>query len=336
MTTAAPSVYRGRLAPTPSGYLHLGHARTFWTAFQRARDRNRVLVFRNEDLDPDRCRAEFAVAAIEDLRWLGIDWQEGPDVGGSHAPYTQSQRLDHFRRIWRQLHATGAIYPSPHSRKDVQEALVAPHDDWSYKSGLIRRGGPLATALSGHAPTQDMPTPSRGHRTQSINAALTLPFGRSELPDAEPIFPVQLRPPRGVGDNARDPGEVNWRFRVPVGETIVFTDLRAGQIERTAGRDFGDFVVWRKDGFPSYELAVVADDRAMEITEVVRGEDLLTSTARQLLLYRALGWPPPAFYHCPLVVDPAGNRLAKRSEAMSLRMLRELGSTAEEVRAPWG
>ncbi|HEV3417399.1 MAG TPA: glutamate--tRNA ligase family protein [Pirellulales bacterium] len=152
-------------------------------------------------------------------------------------------------------------------------------------------------------------------------------------PDAEPIFPVQLRPPRAAGEDAREPGEVNWRFRVPDGETIVFTDLRAGQIARTAGRDFGDFVVWRKDGFPSYELAIVADDHAMEITEVVRGEDLLTSTARQLLLYRALGWPPPAFYHCPLVVDAAGNRLAKRNDALSLRMLREGGSSAEQLRA---
>jgi glutamyl/glutaminyl-tRNA synthetase len=285
MTTAAPFVNRGRLAPTPSGYLHLGHARTFWTAFQRARECSGVLVFRNEDLDPDRCRAEFAAAAIEDLRWLGIDWQEGPDVGGPHAPYTQSHRIDHFHQIWRQLHATGSIYPSPHSRKDVQEALVAPHD-----------------------------------------------ASPSDAPDAEPIFPVQLRPPRGAGDNAREPDGVNWRFRVPDGESIVFADLRVGRVERTAGRDFGDYVVWRKDGFPSYELAVVADDYAMEITEVVRGEDLLTSTARQLLLYRALGWPPPAFYHCPLVVDSAGNRLAKRNDALSLRRLREGGSTAEQIR----
>jgi glutamyl/glutaminyl-tRNA synthetase len=276
----ASSVYRGRLAPTPTGFLHLGHARTFWTAFERARAHSGTLILRNEDLDPDRCRAEFAAAAIEDLRWLGIAWQEGPDIGGPHAPYTQSERIGYYREIWGRLHAAGAIYPSPHSRKDVQEALLAPHD-------------------------------------------------------AEPIFPVHLRPPTDAGRDATAPGEVNWRFRVPDGETIVFTDLRLGRIERTAGRDFGDFLVWRKDGFPSYELAVTADDHAMEITEVVRGEDLLTSTARQLLLYRAHGWTPPAFYQCPLVADADGKRLAKRSEALALRSLRAAGRTAEEVRAVW-
>jgi glutamyl/glutaminyl-tRNA synthetase len=275
---AASSVYRGRLAPTPSGLLHLGHGRTFWTAYERARAHNGTLIFRNEDLDPDRCRPAFAAAAIEDLRWLGIEWQEGPDIGGPHAPYTQSDRIGYYREIWGRLQAAGAIYPSPHSRKDVQEALLAPHD-------------------------------------------------------AEPIFPVHLRPLADARGDATAPGEVNWRFRVPDGETIAFTDLRLGRIERTAGRDFGDFLVWRKDGFPSYELAVTADDHAMEISEVVRGEDLLTSTARQLLLYHALGWAPPAFYHCPLVTDAAGKRLAKRSDALSLRTLRAAGRSAGEVQA---
>src|SRR5262249_21162502 len=150
--------------------------------------------------------------------------------------------------------------PSPHSRKDVQEALLAPHDDVD--------GTP--TAL------------------------------RAAVGEAEPSFPIALRRPADAGRDATEPGAVNWRFRVPDEEPIAFTDLRVGRVERVPGRDFGDFVIWRKDGFPSYELAVVADDHAMHITEVVRGEDLLTSTARQLLLYRALGWPPPAFYHCPL------------------------------------
>jgi glutamyl-tRNA synthetase len=278
--SGASIVYRGRLAPTPSGFLHLGHARTFWTAFERARAHSGTLIFRNEDLDPDRCRREFAAAAIEDLRWLGIEWQEGPDIGGPHAPYTQSERIGYYREIWDRLHAVGAIYPSPHSRKDVQEALVAPHD-------------------------------------------------------AEPIFPAHLRPPTDAGRDATAPCEVNWRFRVPDGETIAFTDLRLGRIERIAGRDLGDFLVWRKDGFPSYELAVTADDHAMEITEVVRGEDLLTSTARQLLLYRALGWIPPTFYHCPLTTDASGKRLAKRNDALSLRTLRLAGRDAQETRGLW-
>jgi glutamyl-tRNA synthetase len=128
---------------------------------------------------------------------------------------------------------------------------------------------------------------------------------------------------------------VNWRFRVPDGRTIAFQDAWAGPVERVAGRDFGDFLVWRKDGFPSYELAVVADDHAMQILEVVRGEDLLTSTARQLLLYEALGWQAPEFCHLPLLRDAAGERLAKRSQSLALRTLREQGRSPEAVREMW-
>ncbi len=217
---------------------------------------------------------------FEDLRWFGFRWDEGPDLGGPFVPYTQSERLELYHNAWRRVHATGLIYPSPHSRKDVQRALVAPHDD----------------------------------------------------DDNEPIFPPALRPPPEEVCDAREPGGVNWRFRVPDGKAITFTDGRCGSVTRTAGMEFGDFLVWRKDGLPSYELAVVADDHAMQITEVVRGEDLLTSTARQLLLYEALGWPPPAFYHCELVRDEHGVRLAKRAAAVSLRTLREQGHTPDELR----
>ena len=272
--------YRGRIAPTPTGHLHLGHARTFWIAQQRADQANGTLILRDEDLDRDRCRPEFAVAMLEDLQWFGIRWDEGPDCGGPHAPYRQSERLPLYLEVWRQLAAQGVIYPSPQSRKDVQQALSAPHDD-----------------------------------------------------ESEPIFPVEFRPPAGTGQEATDPAAVNWRFQVPDGEKIVFVDGHYGQVRRVSGVDFGDFLVWRKDGFPSYELAVVTDDHAMEITEVVRGEDLLTSTARQLLLYRALGWEPPAFFHCPLVRDSQGVRLAKRNQALSLRTLREQGRSADELRA---
>ena len=172
---------------------------------------------------------------IDDLKWFGLEWQEGPDIGGPFAPYNQSERLSIYRATWNRLHRTGSIYPSAHSRMDVQAALTAPHDDAN-----------------------------------------------------EPLFPKELRPADAAGRECREPGDMNWRFRVPDGRTIVFSDGRVGEIRRTAGIDFGDFLVWRKDGFPSYELAVVADDHAMQITEVVRGEDLLTSTARQLLLYEAL------------------------------------------------
>jgi glutamyl-tRNA synthetase len=268
---------RGRIAPTPTGYLHVGHARTF--ALAAARAGGGTLVYRTEDLDAGRCRPEFADAAIEDLRWLGLRWAEGPDVGGPYAPYVQSQRLPWFGEVWQRLQATGAIYPCDKSRQDVARSLTAPHAE----------------------------------------------------DDAEPIFPPELRPPQGAGREARQPGATNWRFRVPDGEAIAFTDALHGPQSFVAGRDFGDFLVWRKDGFPAYELAVVADDHAMEITEVVRGADLLLSTARQLLLYRALGWTPPSWAHCPLVVDANGKRLAKRTSGLSIRELRQKGRKPAEV-----
>jgi glutamyl-tRNA synthetase len=150
---------------------------------------------------------------------------------------------------------------------------------------------------------------------------------------AEPVFPPELRPPRGVGRDAHHPAGVVWRFRVPDGEVIRFADARCGDCAFTAGVDFGDFVIWRKDDVPAYELAVVADDIDMRITEVVRGEDLLRSTARQLLIYRALGAPPPAWCHVPLVRDGEGRRLAKRHQALSLRELRARGLTPHDVLA---
>ncbi|MBX7059645.1 MAG: hypothetical protein K1X75_16395 [Leptospirales bacterium] len=263
------SVYRGRLAPSPTGDLHLGHARTFWSAYSRARERKGLLVYREEDLDVARCRPQYAQSALDDLRALGIVWQEGPDIGGMLGPYKQSERQHFYQAAWRALKATGLIYPSAHSRRDVQRALSAPQGE----------------------------------------------------EESEAIFPPTLRPPPGEGQDAASPGDCNWRFRVPDGESIAFLDRRLGLQRFTAGVDFGDFVVWRKDGFPSYELAVVVDDAAMKISEVVRGEDLLLSTARQLLLYRALQHAPPEFYHCALVLDENGQRLAKRSAAYSLRAL---------------
>jgi len=129
------------------------------------------------------------------------------------------------------------------------------------------------------------------------------------------------------------PAGVNWRFRVPDGEVISFRDGQYGETRFLAGEDFGDFAIWRRDGVPAYQLAVVVDDAAMQITEVVRGADLLKSTARQLLLYRALGVPPPVFFHCALLMDEGGKRLAKRNDALSIRALRDGGMKPEEVLA---
>lgn len=279
---ASPPAYRTRLAPSPTGYLHLGHARTFWIAQERVVEHGGTLILRNEDLDGPRCRPEFVAAMFEDLRWFGFRWQEGPDCGGPFAPYTQSERRTHYLGAFQQLLERGYIYPCTCSRKDVLRALQAPH-----------------------------------------------------LGEEEPVYPGTCRPAGGgpiPAARASKPG-VNWRFRVPEGETIRFEDGHFGPQQFVAGADFGDFVVWRNDDVPAYQLAVVVDDAAMGITEVVRGADLLLSTARQLLLYRALDRPAPAFRHCPLMKDERGTRLAKRHDALSLRALRAGGQTPEVIRA---
>ncbi|MCC6317802.1 MAG: tRNA glutamyl-Q(34) synthetase GluQRS [Gemmatimonadaceae bacterium] len=264
--------YRGRIAPTPTGDMHLGHARTFHAAWRRAMEAGGELVLRIEDLDPLRCRPEYTEGMIEDLRWMGITWTEGPVY--------QSQRTPVFVDTWTRLRDAGVLYASEVSRREVRDAAHAPHEDEEA---------------------------------------------------AEPIFPPELRGDVREARRFDAPWNVAWRFRVPDGEVVRFTDARRGEQSFTAGVDFGDFVVWRKDGVPAYELAVVADDIAMGITEVVRGEDLLRSTARQLLIYRALGATPPAWCHEPLLRDAEGRRLAKRHLPLSLRSLREQGWRFDDV-----
>ena len=271
-------LYRGRLAPSPTGYLHLGHARTFLIAAKRAEEFGGALLFRNEDLDPDRCRPEYVTGMYDDLRWLGLQWSEGPDCGGRFAPYSQSERSNVYLDTWKQLRDRGFIYPCTCSRKELAQAATAPNDA-----------------------------------------------------DDEPIYPGKCRA-RSDAAAFEHPVGVNWRFRVPDGEVIEFEDGNLGPQRYEAGKDFGDFVVWRRDDVPAYQLAVVADDAAMEIIEVVRGADLLKSTARQLLIYRALGFSEPDFYHCDLVRDENGIRLAKRHDSLSIRTLRESGWTAEQAR----
>ncbi|MGA8729204.1 MAG: tRNA glutamyl-Q(34) synthetase GluQRS [Terracidiphilus sp.] len=283
------SPYRGRLAPSPTGYLHIGHARTFFSAFKRAREAKGTLVMRMEDLDPDRSRTEYAAAALEDLRWLGIDWREGPDMGGPYAPYAQSQRHAIYLAAWQRLLQGGYLYPCSCSRKDLAAALSAPHENTNAEQDPL---------------------------------------------DDEPVYPGTCRPAQtNVKSDSDDmqPEGCNWRFRVPHGEAIEFNDLNLGPQRFVAGVDFGDFIVWRRDSSPSYQLACVADDAAMAITEVVRGADLVKSTARQILLNRALGFPNPAWFHCNLAVDHHGHRLAKRYDALSIRTLRQRGFTPADI-----
>lgn len=258
--------YLGRLAPTPTGYLHLGHAATFWTAFQRARAAGGHMILRIEDLDSHRCRPEFAQAAIEDLRWLGIEWDG--------EPVHQSARRDIYLAAWRCLRDGGWIYPCNQSRKDVAASTAAPHVE-------------------------------------------------------EPIFPPEWRAAPELALEYESPEGINWRFRVPDGRRICFHDGNFGAIEKTALQDFGDFVIWNRDNIPAYELAAVVDDD--RVTEVVRGADLLTSTARQLLLHEALGQLPPRWFHCPLVRDASGQRLSKRAAGLSIRELRDAGRLPHEI-----
>ena len=215
---------------------------------------------------------------FEDLRWLGVHWDEGSDCGGPHAPYSQSERREIYVAAWTLLRDGGFVYPCTCSRKELAQSASAPNDL-----------------------------------------------------DDEPVYPGKCRS-RTDGASFETPAGVNWRFRVPDGEAITFHDLHLGPQRYVAGRDFGDFVVWRRDDVPAYQLAVVADDHTMRITEVARGADLLKSTARQLLLYRAFGLNAPQFYHCDLLRDKAGARLAKRHDALSIRRLRESGLSAEEAR----
>ncbi len=222
---------------------------------------------------------EFVGTMFEDLRWFGFEWNEGPDAGGKFAPYNQSERMNFYRAALEKLRTGNFIYPCTCSRKDIQQAVSAPH------------------------------------------------AGDDEL-----IYPGTCRNKKLSVLNSQPSTRFAWRFRVPDGETISFADENCGEQKFIAGKDFGDFIVWRGDDVPAYQLACVVDDAAMQITEVVRGADLLVSTARQILLYRALGLPPPRFFHCALMLDEKGVRLAKRHDALSLRKLRELGETPESLR----
>jgi len=272
---------RGRLAPSPTGALHLGNARTFMVAWLRARACGGQVVLRMEDLDHPKNKPGAAAAALADLRWLGFDWDEGPDVGGAHAPYTQTERQAHYAAALEGLQRQGLVYPCACSRRDVEAGQSAPHtEDGLYYPGTCR-----------------------GRFAGYGEACRALPAGR--LPA--------------------------WRFIAPPREVVRFEDRFAGAAGQEVSAACGDFVLARDPHGAGYMLAVVVDDAAMGITEVVRGDDLLPATPRQLLLYRALGLAPPAFLHVPLVVSEDGRRLAKRHGDTRIGALREAGIPAEQI-----
>ena len=274
------SGYVGRLAPSPTGALHLGNVRTFMVAWLRARQAGGRLILRTEDLDHPKHKAGAAVQAIEDLKWLGFDWDE---------EHVQSSRTELYAAAIRKLHADGLAYPCVCSRRDVESAQSAPHEgDQLHYPGTCR------------------------DRFSSWDEAYAF-----------------LNPEASIG--GRQPRIPCWRFRVPDGASVSFTDGFAGEHSMDVGTELGDFPLARDVNGAGYTLAVVVDDAEMGVTEVVRGDDLLPATPQQILVYRALGLNVPSFFHVPLVVGPDGRRLAKRHGDTRIASFRETGMKAEEV-----
>jgi glutamyl-tRNA synthetase len=271
---------RGRYAPSPTGDLHLGNLRTALLAWLYARCAGGQFLLRVEDLDRPRVRPGASERMLNDLRWLCLDWDEGPDVGGPYAPYTQSERLALYAHYLQCLRDADMVYPCYCSRAEVARVASAPQqgEDGPHYPGTCR------------------------YLTQAQR--------------------------RQHEANKRRP---SLRFRVNDERVVAFTDLLVGYSEQHVQQVVGDFVVCRSDGIFAYQFAVVVDDALMHINQVVRGADLLNSTARQILLYEALGFPVPNFVHVPLLLDAAGNRLAKRTQSSGLEPLRAAGATPAQV-----
>lgn len=270
---------RGRYAPSPTGDLHLGNLRTALLAWLFVRCAGGQFVLRIEDLDRPRTRPGASEAMLRDLRWLGLDWDEGPDCGGPYAPYTQSERQEIYAYHLSRLQEAGLLYPCYCSRADLARAASAPQGD----------EGPRYPGTCRYLTEAQRRQREAGGRRPSL------------------------------------------RFRVDDERAVCFNDLLCGPQRELTQRAVGDFIVLRADGIYSYQFAVVVDDALMRINQVTRGVDLLSSTARQILLYEALGFPVPAFAHVPLMMDAGGQRLAKRSQSAGLEPLRAAGASPADV-----
>lgn len=268
-----------RYAPSPTGPLHLGNVRTALLAWLQARLAGGRFILRMEDLDLPRVRPDSDRQIMDDLQWLGLDWDAGPGVDNGVGEYYQSKRTHLYQDALNSLYEHDRIYPCYCSRKDIREAASAPHGRMPIYPGICQGKYPQVT------PGNEMPIDGR-------------------LPA--------------------------WRFRV-CDQTIVFYDVLKGRVDQSLAAEVGDFVLRRSDGLFAYQLAVVVDDMDMEITDVLRGEDLLDSTCRQIALIKALGGTPPEFWHVELMKNEQGYRMAKRDGSNSLRQFREQGVNASEL-----
>lgn len=277
----------GRLAPSPTGHLHLGHAFAFLVAWWSARNQQGKVVLRLEDLDVTRASDEFCREAIFDLSWLGLDW-DGP-------PQIQSKRSTELQNAAFRLADQGRAYACICTRGAIKRAQAARH------------------GMTKEAYSEERGAPQQGSEESAYPGTCRARF--LNLGDAE-----------SQGDTA------GLRFLTPPGR-IRFDDLIQGPQSFDVAEQVGDFPILRRDKTPAYQLAVVVDDALDEVNEVIRGRDLLESTARQILLLQSLELPQPRYAHLPLICDSTGRRFAKRHDDLSLRRLRELGVKPEQIAA---
>ena len=270
---------RLRFAPSPTGHLHVGNARTALFNWLLARGRHGTFVLRIEDTDTERSTRESEQSILEDLKWLGLDWDEGPDVGGSMGPYRQTERMDRYDAVLQEWLATGVAY----------RCFCTPESLEAERKTALAAG--LAPKYSGRC--RELPKEDSAHRVA-----------------------------------AGEPAAV--RFRVPPGRDVTFTDIVRGDVTFSS-EVIGDPVIVRSDGRPAYNFAVVVDDVQMAITHVIRGEDHISNTPRQVLMYEALGATPPAFAHLSLVLGPDHAPLSKRHGATSVAEFRERGYLPEAL-----
>ena len=281
MTLSGP---RFRFAPTPSHSLHLGNAVAAMIGWAAARASNGTFIVRVEDIDAGRSRPEFIEGGLDALEWLGLDWDEGPRVGGAFGPYFQSERLELYDQRLLELESAGQSYICTCSRADIRAAQRAPHLDQ----------------------TQETPYPGTCRPTSRTDGKPALAGDRGG---------IRLHVDR-LGSEAIVTWDDRWRGRQREDVRSTCGDVLLGRVQR-----------------PTYQLAVVTDDIAMGITDVVGGEDLLGSTARQLLLYRALKADAPSFGHHPLLVDESGKKLSKRDAALAIDTYRSSSRSPERLLA---